>query len=189
MITKNKIYISSAVFSLLSLAFVLFLILPALKDIKAFSNDLLAGKNNLLSLTEQVKEMNVFNKNYSDYKSNLEKIDSLFVDAKNPIAFIEFLEKTSADSKIKSDISLTPGTIKEGSANAPSIAFQINCEGNFSDIIKFSEKIENGPYLASIQSLMIRKIETQNQSGGKNPVEPSEKVSAAFSISVLTKKH
>ena len=103
--------------------------------------------------------MESFQKNYEAYKTNLEKIDGMFVDPKNPVEFIEFLEKVASENKIKSDISLMQALVKENKSGPSFLAFQITCEGNFSDVIRFSEKLENGIYLIDIQNLMVKKAE------------------------------
>ena len=159
MTAKNKIYIYSAVFFLAGLAMILFLIAPVFANINKNSEKLFSDKESLLVLSEQVKEMESFQKNYEAYKTNLEKIDGMFVDPKNPVEFIEFLEKVASESKIKSDISLMQGKEKENKSGPAFLAFQVACEGNFSDIIGFSEKLENGQYLIDIQNLMIKKAE------------------------------
>ena len=104
---KNQIYITLFVFGLIILSLILFFIFPYFQEIKNDSEALLSGKNNLAFLGDQVSEVEKFKNNYESYKPNLEKIDQLYVDPKNPADFFEFLEKTASDCQVKSDISLS----------------------------------------------------------------------------------
>jgi hypothetical protein len=107
---KSKIYIILLIFALVSLFLVIFFIWPLFKEIERNSKDLISAKNNIVTLGAQINETENFKNNYGTYKPNLEKIDQLFIDADNPVDFIEFLENTASSSKITSQISLPPST-------------------------------------------------------------------------------
>jgi hypothetical protein len=177
---KNKIYTISIVFGLTIIILIIFFVLPSLKEIKENSKDLLLGKNNLAFLEAQVNEIENFKKNYNDYQPNLEKIDQLFVDSKNPVDFIKFLEKTASDFEIESEISLL--SLPQGKEQ-DTVIFQIFSKGDFSKILKFSEKLENGPYLIKIQNLTIKKSEKEKVSKEYSPGE----VEAIFLIKAFVK--
>ena len=184
---KNKIFIYSAIFSLAGLAIILFLIAPVFQNIDKNSRKLFSDKESLLLLSEQVKEMDSFQKNYEAYKTSLEKIDALFVDPKNPVEFIKFLEDAASENKIESGISLMQSLSKESKSGQAYLSFQMACEGDFSDIIAFSEKLENGPYLIDIQNLMVKKAESSVQSGKKTAVLSPQKTKAFFLINIITR--
>lgn len=168
--TNNKIYTILSIFALVSLLLAVFFIYPLLKGIEKNSDDLVSAKNNMVALDSQISETEKFQKNYESYKPDLEKIDQLFVDQNNPVSFFEFLEKTADSSKITSQISL-----QSSSKNSqPFILFQFSSKGNFSDMLDFIKKIENGPYLIEIESLTIQNSQ--------------DKAEATFSIKVFTKQ-
>ncbi len=171
--TKNKIFIISAVFILAALVLVVFFIWPALTDIKKNADDLSSGKNSLYFLEAQVSEIESFKRNYDAYKPNLEKIDSLFVNAKDPVGFIKFIEKTASDNEVDVELSLaSKDSTTKSPGTWPLAAFQIACEGDFSNVAGFSEKLEKGPYLVKIQNLTIRTLskgEAGNEEGRQLP--------------------
>lgn len=180
--TKNKIYIISAIFGLVVLVLVIFFVLPSFKKIKKSSEDLFSEKNNIILLENQLNGVENFKKNYNNYKTDLEKIDLLFVDLKNPVNFIESLEKIAFDSNINLEIS--PSSSKKEPEN--SVVFRLFAEGDFPDIIRFSEKLESGPYLTKIQDLTIKKAERKLEDKSSKKYS-SGKVEANFSIDVLVK--
>lgn len=181
MASKKKINIALIIFTLIVVALIAFFIRPLLAEIKMSSKELFLEKNNIAAMEIQAKEIENFEKNYSLYGPNLEKMEQLFVDSKNPVDFIKFLEKTASDSEITSKISLLPPP-KKGDQNF--IAFQFFSSGDFSNILKFSEKLETGPYLIEIKNLTIKNSTEQNVSKNYSP----EKVDANFLIRAFTKQ-
>ena len=172
MASKKKIYTTLIIFVLIAIALVVFSVWPLLTEIKMNSEELLLGKNNIATLGVQANEIENFEKNYENYKPNLEKMEQLFIDSKDPVDFIKFLEKTASDSEITSEISLLPSSQKE---NQTFITFQFFSNGDFSKMLEFSEKLEAGPYLIEIKNLTI-----------KNSTE--QKVDANFLLKVFTKQ-
>lgn len=159
--TKNKIYMIIIFFGLMTLFLFIFFVFPSFKKIKSNSDDLSLRKRNIAILKNQADEAESFKKNYEDYAPNFKKIDQLFVDFKDPIGFIEFLEKTAADSEIKLEIFLSPHSLKE---EEPSIAFQFFSSGDFLKILEFTKALESGPYLIEIKNLTIKNLESKNVS-------------------------
>ena len=100
--SKNKIYIIFGAFVGITTALVIFSVWPLLVEIKTNTKELLLGKNNLATMNAQVNEIENFEKKYSLYKPDLEKMEQLFIDSKDPVDFIKFLEKTASDSEITS---------------------------------------------------------------------------------------
>ena len=137
--------------------------------------------------------MENFKKNYDAYKPNLKKIDQLFVDPVNPVGFIKFLEDTSSESQITSQISLQPSYI-ENSQNF--IIFQLSAKGIFPAMVSFLKKVETGQYLIKIENLTIQNdpaansapagVKSENKDISKDYSQ--RKVNAIFTIKAFTKK-
>ena len=172
MAIKKKSYIILLTFILITTVLVMFFVYPLLREIKINSEELLLEKKRTATLEFQAKETETFQKNYSLYAPNLEKIEQLFIDSKDPVDFIKFLEKTASNSGITSKISLLPSPEKD---NQNFISFQFFSNGDFSKILEFSEKLETGPYLIEIKNLVIKNSTNQN-------------VDANFLIKVFTKQ-
>ncbi|MBI3337086.1 MAG: type 4a pilus biogenesis protein PilO [Candidatus Staskawiczbacteria bacterium] len=153
----------------------MFLIYPALRDVKNISKEIFLSKSKVISLNEQNMELNNFKKKYNNYSYNLEKVDQLFVDSKDPVNFIEFLEKTANDSGIGTDVKLDISLSKEGFNNLPVAISSIYGTGQFLNILKFSEKLDASPYLMRIKDLTIK----------KSPQEPT--VDFNFLVEAVTK--
>jgi len=179
MTSKKKANIILTIFIAINISLIVFFVWPLLTQIKTNSKEILSAKNNIATLGIQANEIENFGKNYSLYKPNLEKMEQLFVDFKDPIDFIEFLEKTAADSELTSKISLPPATKEE---NKTFIIFQFFSTGDPAKILEFSKKIENGPYLIEIENLTVRDLTERDAIK-----DSSEKVGATFLIKAFTK--
>lgn len=164
-VTKKEIYITASVFFLVSLFLVLFFLYPTFNDITKESQNLVSQENSVILLEKEFDETGNFQKNYMEYQPNLQKIENLFIDSQNPVAFIKFLEKTASDFGLVLEIS-SPFFTKEGDVSFAN--FQISVTGGFSGILKFTKALEYGPYLVRIQNLDI------NNNTGPNHIKEEE---------------
>ncbi len=162
---------------------VVFLIYPALKDIKSNSIEVLSNREKTAFIHLQSKELDKYSKSLTNYKGNLDKIDQLFIDPKNPVNFIKFLEKTSSDLNIEVSVNLVTPSSKEINSAYHTSSFLINVIGNFQNIIRFSEKLETSPYLLKINSLSINKL-VQDEENQKS----SNLLGASFMVQVVNKQ-
>lgn len=176
----NRIYITCLAFAVVAIALLTFLIFPLIAEIKNKSVELISAKNDVATLVAEDKEIESFKINYANYKLNFEKIDRMFVDEKNPVDFIKFLEQTASNSGITSDISLASSL----SDNPTYLNFQFSSTGEYEKILKFGQQIESGPYLIEIENLVV-----------SNSIDPQgsekkifKKVSATFLIKVFVKQ-
>lgn len=179
--TKKKIYTIISVFFILAVFLVMFFIYPLSKEIKQESDDFIIQRNNRLILDNQFSEAINFKQKYDDYKNNLSKIDNLFVDSQNPVDFIEYLEKTAGSAGIEIKIS-TPSLSKEGKLSYEN--FQFSAFGKFSNILKFAQTLETGPYLIQIQTLTIG---NNKNTQATNKTADIKNIKADILIKVLAK--
>lgn len=186
MTIKNKINLSVITFFGLAVLLILFLIYPFLKDIENIGQEFILKKQEIIFLENKIKEMKRFRENYPEIKSNLEKIDSSFVESEMPLDFINFLEKTAKELKLSVEIS--PAVVKNSQTDFwPSIAFQINSVGSFPLLLKFIDKLETGSYLIEMQDLNISRLsETQLKTKEFEKFSLGD-VKANFSIKVFSK--
>lgn len=180
MVIINKISALSVVFLLITMVLVVFLAYPTFLDIQRNSEEILLSKGAVVTLDEQNKAINDFKANYKSYESRLGKINQSFINADNPIDFIKFLEKTALDSgNLSLDINVVSSP-KQTVYNLPAAAFQINTNGDFTNIMQFIEKIEHGPYLIKTQTLAMKKMVLLDEENS------SINVDAQFLINVVT---
>ena len=200
MIPIKKIYLSIAIFGIISALLVVFVILPLFKEIKAISQNLFFKKNKIVYLSEERENIKKIENLYKTYQSDLDRIENLFVDPEIPIEFIGFLEKTATDSQIKLEIfSMTRVAARGGDEQSSattkkteqepwqSLSAQLLVTGSFSNFSKFLHKLENGPYLIEVLDLNTKKLtEREVQAAGFENIPEADTITA-FSIKAFTK--
>ena len=149
--TKSKIYIIS-IFFLVFYTIIIFISFFLYNKIIEKSKNLTDEENKTMVLKNQMVEIEAFKIDNKLDGQNLEKIDNMFVDSQNPVDFVEFLDKSAADSGIKLNMSALTFS-KNGLSN--SADSQLSLIGNLPEIITFLKVIENGPYLIKINNLDI----------------------------------
>lgn len=214
MSTKGKTYLAIIIFIIFSMALYVFFLSPIYKEIDNESNDLIGQKINLNLIEKKQKELERLEKKYLEIQSNLEKTQDLFVDKKEPLNFISFLEVNAAESKLWLEIS--PAVIQKDPAVKkqekkaeqadelkkgkneekqvakkeepqdlwPSLIFNISLTGPFPNFMKFFEKLENSDFLVEINSAALGRISEAREA---NPAMPF-KISAGDINSVLIVK-
>lgn len=165
MATKRKTIIFLVIIEIVVLIFIGFLALLQLKEIKRISQELSELKKELILFQGKTEDLEQFKETYQKLEPNFKKIDRLFVDPGIPIDLIKFWENTADESGLLIEIS--PVFIKpiESDPWEP-IGFQLVLTGSPQNFLKFLEKIEAGPYLSEVQSLVIAKQEKEAEGGG-----------------------
>jgi len=155
------------IFFLVSFLVVVFLIiLPLIKEIKIKSEEFLQEKQVLTQLKIKTENLKKAQTLYTEYQSKFEKIKSLFIDPREPINFVEFLERESNNSNLSIGMSINPAKEIKGDP-WPSMNFQLTLKGTFPNFLEFLEKLESAPYLIEFQNLNIRKLsEKESQEEG-----------------------
>ena len=151
---KNKIKFSILIFIILFVLTISFIIYPLFKNIVFQSEELVSQKERIVVLESTVSNLEKFQNIYQNLDEILIKIDNLLIDSEVPVEFISFLEETSAECSVISEIS--PGTIQKIENDFwPAINFKLDIIASSSNFLKFMEKLENSPYLVSIQKLTM----------------------------------
>lgn len=151
----KKIITISVVFGIIIVILFGFVIYPLLKGVKKNSQELILSKKELVSFKTKTEEFERSKEVYGSLKTDLEKIDELFINPDVPIDLIKFWRETAKDSGLLIDISPTSLGAKE-TVLWDSIGFRLTLTGSFSDFLKFLEKIETAPYLIEIQNLSAK---------------------------------
>jgi len=200
MIPIKKIYLSIAIFGIISTLLVVFVVSPLFKEIKAISQNLFLKKNKIAYLREERENIKKIENLYKAYQPDLDRIENLFIDPEIPIEFIGFLEKTAAGSQIKLEISsMTRAAAKGGDEQSSattkkteqepwqSLSAQLLVTGSFSNFSKFLHKLENGPYLIEVLDLNTKKLtEREVQIVGFENIPEADTITT-FSIKAFTK--
>ena len=189
--SKRKIYISLVVSGIIVVLLIFFAILPFLKEIKKNSQEFLFQKEKLALLRKRANNLRESENIYKANKSNLDKIDTLFVNKEVPVDFIDFIEKNAIETGLKIEItSLTePKKTKEEKEKSwPIISFRMSTVGSFSNNIRFLDKLENSPYLIEISNLNMRKLTEKDLHTKKYKDFSINDITASISINVAAKK-
>lgn len=182
----NKTHVILSVFGLVILLLIVFFVWPLFIKIKNSSHDLTAQKNEAGILRAQSDQIENFKKVYNDYKSNLEKMEEVFIDPKNPVNFIEFLEATAQISGVNPKISLIKN---QQELQERTVAFKITASDDFLKLLDFSERLENGPYLVEILSVSMRQADMELGTDANSDINVSSpgKVDTSFLINAFAK--
>lgn len=161
--TKTKTYIISVFFIVICLAVVLSLIFPICKEIKKEADNFVLYKNNIFSLQSQAAQLQAFYQKKTEYQLSFEKANKSLADLKNPVDFIKFLEKSAKDSGANLDILPVPESVQKANNDLwQSTSFHLVSQGGFQGNLNLLNKIENAPYLVSIQNLKMIKGQQTN---------------------------
>lgn len=150
---KREIIIVSTVLGSISLALILFFVLPLLRSAKNSPLELVYAKKDLASFQDKAKKN--IKEIYQEVEPDLEKVDQLFVDSQSPIDLIKFWRDGTRDLDLDIDISPLSSTKNEEDPWS-SIMFRVNLTGSFTNFMRFLEKIESGPYLIEVRDLTVR---------------------------------
>jgi hypothetical protein len=155
-------------------------------DITKVSAEILFQRQDLASLAEQAKKSEDFQKFFKKEEANFLKLDAIFVDPKETLDFINFLEKTSRDCDLTLKISSSLLT-KRKEDLWPSISFQMTATSPFPNFLKFLEKLESSPYLVEIRDLNISRLaEAETKLEGKEKFSAGD-ITANLLLKVYTK--
>lgn len=183
--TRKKIYIIVTIFLILILVLFFGLVSPLFSSVKKDSSELISQKGELVFLGEKRENFKNLQENYLNIKPILEKLAAFSVDSKEPIDFINFLEKTAEKLKLTIQISLV--SKESDKKSCPGIYFQVKTTGNFSDFMKFLEKLESASYLIEIENLSLRKVSETEANFGLKKGQSVSLINSNLDIKVCTK--
>ncbi len=173
MTLNNKIKLSIFSFSVILILIVVFVVMPVFNEIKSNSEELAKREADLVAIETKISNLEKFRLTYKELEETLSEIGNLFIDSEVPVEFINFLEETAGDNSLKIEISSAVSQTVKGDS-WPSIAFQTQITGSFSDFLKFWERVENSVYLVEVKNLNV---------GGSE----DDTVKASLSIKVFAK--
>lgn len=163
MILKKKIYLSLAIFAVINLFFLIFVVYHIFSKIKGQSQDFIKQKNYYLELQTRNHNFQELAKFKEEYQDEFSKIDGLFIDADVPIDFNNFLRKTAQGINLQIEIA----DVKAGKPETNQwnfLNYQIILTGSFGNLTRFLDKLENSSYLIEVNALNIKKLTGKDSS-------------------------
>lgn len=160
--TKNKIIASALLFPAVIAVLLLFVIMPAINNISAMSNDIEARRIDLEEKYLRGQSLKKMMENLKNIDARIGDLDQIFIEKNDILGFITSLEKTAAENNIAQKINLL--TEKDTKQNGYSkIPLQISTEGKFSNQFNYLSDIERSEYYINISSLELSSSATQPQ--------------------------
>lgn len=157
MTLKKKIYFSIIALAISASLIIAFIIFPLLKEINLGSEELVSQKANAIAIEEKTENLKKLSGIFQAAEPDITKINDLFINAQEPIGFIQFLEKISQESQVESKYSITAYN-KDKKDTWPSLDFKIIISGSPANFLKFLEMLENAPYLIAVQNLNVAQM-------------------------------
>lgn len=158
MAIKRQIYIIILIFFLLCVSLFVFFVYPLMAEFRYNADKIIFQKKNVYLLESEFNDVQNFYKKYENYKPDLERLGQMFADSDNSVDFIKFIEETSANFNVQTEIS-TP--LFYDDELSPYAILSISSLGNFENILNFINAIETDRYLIEVQSLDISKKEKE----------------------------
>lgn len=159
MSTNKKIYLVLILWVIFFGVLIGFYLAPSIKDLREKSQRLVF-QNKVQDLFKfKVEDFKKFQNTYSLYQPSLEKMENSFIDPDVPIKFFKFLEQEAQKANVLidifplSDIKSTENDLWKASG------FKLTIAGNFSDCLKFLERLERSSWLNEIMQVKIERIE------------------------------
>lgn len=182
----KKIIITSAIFGLMILILVIFVIIPLLKDINKMSGNIIEVKKDLIFFEKELEIAKRFEGIYGDLKITPEKIDSLLVDASVPIELISFLEDMGKQQELSIKILPISGS-KKADYPFDSMNFKIEINGHFLNVMRFLEKLETSPYFILTKSFYVREAVSRELVSGQYVSPSPGQVFSTIEVKVYVK--
>jgi len=154
---KNKIILSIVVFVLISGILSVFLIYPIFNNIVRSSEEIGLKAGSLAELNQEAANLKNFQNFSKENRQDLDNMAKVLVDPENPVEFIEFMENQAGSLGLY--IKIIPNAVmKQKGDPFPSMIFNLNVAGKFSNFMVFIERMETSNYLISTTALSIRRI-------------------------------
>ncbi|MGH7240497.1 MAG: hypothetical protein ACREHG_10615, partial [Candidatus Saccharimonadales bacterium] len=186
---RNNIFLIAALFAI-GAAALLVLVVWLSAQIISGAAGIVHGRQQLTDATRQGKELAAFYQNQSSYQSTVDALHAGFVDVKNPVGVIQFLEHTASALNLGIVISIVQTDVAASSSAAGEpLTMAVNVQGNFLDTLAFVQQVEYGPYFITVQKFSAVKISTQsdNQSQSDNqPQTPAGDVHTSLLVQAIT---
>lgn len=159
MSTNKKIYLVLILWIMFFGVLISFYLIPSIKDLREKSQRFVF-QNKVQDLFKfKVEDFKKFQNTYSVYQPSLKKIEDSFIDSDAPIKFFKFLEQEAQSANVSIDI--FPLSDIESTENDfwKASGFKLTIAGNFSDCLKFLERLERSSWLNEIMQVKIERIE------------------------------
>lgn len=158
---KRKIYIIVVIAVIMSVCILMFGLLPfAGKVIR--SSRALTGQMALLDLINvRIDEVKSFRDDSSSLRNSLDRIESVFVEANSPVAFLAHLERIAMLSQLSIKTYPFESEVKKDDMWS-SIGLNVRLGGTVQNTLRFLDALEQSKWLFEILELSLQKVPDEN---------------------------
>ncbi len=166
---KKRIFIVPAVFILFIAGLICFIILPTMKDIEETAAQIESQRTDLDKKYYKSKSAKQSTKSLKAIEGDVEKLDRVFINQNQELAFITALEETANKNNINQNINLD---LSSGAKNNKydKIPLKLTTQGNFINQFNYLRDLERLNYYLNIKSLDL------SAGGGASAYPPLDKI-------------
>jgi hypothetical protein len=152
---SNKTLFAVIIFAVVCAAMVFGAALPLVLSIKNFGLQIARQQTTIADNDRRIRDAREFGKFEKQHKIDFEALRGVLVDEQMPLDLINTLEIAAENTNVK--IAFSPTMARQTAKDDwPSITMEAEVSGAVPDIFQFIKKIDNIPYLLSIQSVGIQ---------------------------------
>jgi Tfp pilus assembly protein PilO len=166
---KKRIFIVPVVFILFIAGLIYFIILPTMKDIEETAAQIESQRTDLDKKYYKSKSVRQSTKSLKAIEGDVEKLDRVFINQNQELAFITALEETANKNNINQNINLD---LSSGAKNNKydKIPLKLTTQGNFINQFNYLRDLERLNYYLNIKSLDL------SAGGGASAYPPLDKI-------------
>jgi len=176
---KKRKYISLVVFVGIYIALIVFIIYPLLTGISEDSKELISVKEEKAFFSEGQSSLHDLRDYFCEVEPNLNKIEGLFINKDVPIEFIDYLRWLADYCGVSIEMSSVNFEEKGEEDTWSFYYFNVDVGGNYGNLIRFIEKLENSQYLVEVYELNVGKREDESS--------PNDYVEASLLLKAFTR--
>ncbi|MEK7167255.1 MAG: hypothetical protein AAB732_02495 [Patescibacteria group bacterium] len=191
MSTINKIIITCALFLILVLSILFFIIFPTIRAIKELNQYIYQEQKNLEVKFQSGKKIKETRQNFLKIKPYLSQINNIFLIEDKKIEFFSILEKIAQKYNLKFNLNLIFLESPE------KISLKFDLEGEYFNFLKYLIDLERLDYYININEISINEITSETQeknffllekSAQKETIKGSGKIKAILLGEIYQKK-
>lgn len=178
---KRKIYITMAVTLVVSVCLLVLGIIPFAGQMVQSSQAFASQRALLDVINARIDEVKGFQDDRSSLSHNLDRLDSVFVEADSPVLFLNHLETIARASSLS--IRIYPFQPQVAADDLwLSIGLRVNLGGGVQGCLRFLEALEQSKWLFEVLELDLQKI--SDESSGYREFENLQKGDAYCSLTL-----
>ena len=152
---SNKTLFVAMIFAVVCMAMVFGIALPLVLSIKNSALQIAQQQMTIADNDRRIRDAREFGQFEKQHKIDFEALKAVLVDGQMPLDLINTLETAAVNTNVKIEFSPTMAQ-QAAKDDWPSITMEAEVSGTVPDILQFIKKIDNIPYLLSIQSVGIQ---------------------------------